>query len=536
MVDSDVGFVFPAKQLAGFFKERVGGLVLTKQSKLTTDGKVYLHGDKGPPLFKSLFKQLSREDQRYLSKLYPGDFVDFDDLKYGPELEAALKECLAGTSQHQKGAKVLPAEYDRVFFNDTIKTPISKLKFILNLRNKKTSLLYDTVEDQIHEIDYDIIRERMKALLGDGVSDWLATNSEDCLFAYRPGSTQRILTDHGRHAKVFNTWGEAPWRQDWSPDPEATCPKELQEFLELVFPDNKSRYYVEAWYRDATFERAEPIMILTGPPGTGKTISARNITSALVGSKNYRSASRGFNKSYFHSGVTRCRVFFLDEMNLTLDSRETLKDYHNGIATIERKGIDVGDPEKIYASFILANNIRNKINLEYTDRKFFVPTITDRPLIESWDREKIDNFCRLLNDDLDFIRQYASYIYFKYKAQETTKFPKTDLFKDLCIRSLHPFIQAFAHGCKELQTIHGRTFSKGKRAVLDAFQLRDHLDLYQSQFGENLADLKIHPDGTWVATSLIYKPDPTKTNGSGYANGSGGHVGDDLGAGDTQTL
>lgn len=548
MVEQSVEF--PAVELASFLCDRVTGLVMTKHGRLTTDGRGYLNPDTGS-IYKALHKMLSKSDRVHLLNTYGGMCEEFGDLRYSSTLAQAIKDCLTDTSRDLKAApkpksahpepppQERPAvDFDTAFFNDTITTPLSKLKLILNLENHKTSILYDTVKDQIHKIDYDIITRRLKSILGDGVNDWLAANTEDCHFSYRPGSMKRLSVDHGKSLKIFNVWHDADWRKDWHPDPDAKCPQELADFMFQVFPEQKSRYFVEAWIRDAAFERAEPIMILTGPPGTGKTLTARDITSALVGKNNYRSASRGFNKSYFHSGVTRCRVFFLDEMNLTLDSRETLKDYHNGVATIERKGVDVGDPEKIYASFVLANNIKSKVNLEYTDRKFFVPTITDVPLLEAWDKDRVDGLIKLLYEDQDFIRQYASYLYFKFNPQEARNFPKTALFKELCVKSLHPFMQAFAHACSQLHQIHGRSFSKGKRLTLDAFQLKDHLELYESQFGESLASLDIRPDGSWLATSKLITEGEAKaiadinqkpiaggkaqSNGA-YKNGNGAH-------------
>lgn len=412
-----------------------------------------------------------------------------------------------------------PNEMNEIYFNDVILTPVSKLKLILNLADHRRSFLYDPVFDLCHRIDYEIVTSRMKYLLGkDGFLAWSETHTHDCFLSYRP-SAPRLFKEE--QAQIFNTWTDASWRKGWSPEQTADCPTELKEFMELFIADEQSRYYTLAWLRDCIFERAEPILILCGRPGAGKNTFIQGLTAGLVGHNNYRSASRGFHKSSFHNGVSQCRVFFLDEMTLTPDSRDTLKDYHNGVATIERKGIDVGDPEDIYASFALANNRPDKIQLEYTDRKFFTPILCETPLNISWGNEKISEFKEKLEDDA-YLRQIASYLLHAFQPQEARKFTKNEFFRKLCINSYPSEFRAFIHACSKLPTFNSKLLAKGRRRLLNAFELKDMIDLFETQFNEPLAELTINNDSTWAAVSKVYKsPKLDETKPVFYANGNG---------------
>lgn len=521
--------------LAAFFTEHVRGLTRTKKGEviwLGPDGErkyaKYLGG------FSFLSKLLEKAPRVQMRKDFADYLEDFEEPAFSPTLIIAIAACLAGTDRDFEKrkhdartiGKAASQEYaaevaEQAFFNESITTPLSRMQLIYNLRDRRKSFLYDPDKKILHQYDYDLIMGRLKAVLGDGLEAWLMTNSEDCSPEYRPLTYPRISLDERADVKIFNTWTDAEWRDGWTPDPSATLPAEIGAFLHHFIPGEADRQTMLAWLRDACFERAEPILVLCGKPGTGKNVFVEHIAANLIGKHNYRSASRGFNRTQFHNNVSNCRLFFLDETNLTPETREALKSYHNGLATIERKGIDVGDPEKIHASFAVANNHESKIKLEYTDRKFYVPILSDTPL-----HQPLGHEITKLMQVPDFVRNLASYLFKTFKPQAANNFEKNLFFKRLCINSYPYYFRRFIHTISATPELTSRQFNKGSKAVVDVFDLEDNIRHYESQFGERIADFQIHDDGQWTALSLVKQP-PPGSNGSG--NGSGHGYDDDDG-------
>jgi hypothetical protein len=491
-----------ADDVAEYFVTHIQALTLTKNKNISYQGGRYYYKP-NPSHFKRFFELLKPEQQTEIVKKHADRYLEFSSTEFLNAVEDGMVKRMRGTP------KDLSLEASRkyinpndVYFTDSITTPLAKLRLIFNVKDIKRNFIYDPVQDRHYNYSGDFINQRLRGLLGDGTEDWKASNSEDCYIAYSP-NRERIYRDEAGH-KVFNTWIEAGWREGWEPDTTARCPVEIDEYLSHFLVDDESRTYCKAWLRDATFERAEPILVLCGMPGSGKNIFIEHLAAALVGRHNYRSASRGFNKSYFHNNISSCRLFFQDEMALTHDSRETLKAYHNGVAAIERKGKDVEDPEKIYASFALANNLPRNIKLEYTDRKFYVPLVSDKPLMDSWGQDNINKFLNLLKDD-NYVRQFASYLFANFKSQMVTKFPRNHFFKELCINSYPQSFRRFIKACQDEHEISSVSFNRGSRYAFDPYDLKDHLQHYRANFKEDLADLTIHSNGRWEALSKICK-------------------------------
>lgn len=502
---------------ANCFLEAIPSLHLGKSGRLTPGGATLNPDDK---LFMKLFRLLSLERQQSLLTELGVNYLPMTKGSDTASIYMAMVNALEGTSRDKRLRPKAQPEVGQAYFNDAIKTPLSELKLILNLEDRKRSFLYDPKRDVIHRIDYEIILDRIKSVLGkDAAYTWIETNSIDSRIVYRPNNP-RIYKDIQSDYMLFNMWNEASWRIDWRPTPEPIpCPPELDAFMRALFPEDECRHSVYCWIRDAVFGRAGPILILCGIPGAGKNIFVQSLVANLVGVDNYRSASRGFNKSQFHNGVSKCRLFFLDEMPLSAESRETLKAYHNGQATIERKGKDVEDPEPIFASFVIANNTPHKVVLEYTDRKFFAPVISSIPLTQQWDKQRIDNFVERLSNDATFLQEIASHLFHAYEPGEAIKFKKNAFFKRLCLNSFTYDFRMFHYACSKAQTIDSRAMAKTRRRHVDPFMLRDVLEQYEQQFGEKLAHLEIDPSGTWKATSLIFNPGDKP-----LANGNGAHI------------
>lgn len=441
---------------------------------------------------QNLVQLLTIESKKELRK------AGFDDLDQA-DIQRLYAEILQATS---------PAniDYSEIKFNDTIPVTLDKLLFILNSANKNEYYLYDEVNDVAYQKPNDFVVQRVSTLIGKpAFSEWYRKNSRDCEVGYKPESP-RFYTP-GPDRKGFNTYISPTWRQGWAePTSKKQAPKLFSEFMQALFPTKEDRLTSAAWLRDAAFGRAEPILVLSGGPGVGKNFFIEHLASSLVGNHNYRSATRGFNRSYFHANVRQCRLFFVDEMNLTHEVRETLKTYHNGKATIERKGIDAADPEPIHASFALANNYPQYIRLEYADRKFYVPEITEVPLRESLGQSKIDELLEALKNE-NFIRDLAGFLVTNFKPGRSSKFEKNAKFRSLCLNAYPNWFQRFINGCSENSTILSKKFNKGQRLKAEYLDLIRQVNHFETNFQEPLAEVTETEGGNWIAKSLRYKPE-----------------------------
>lgn len=368
-------------------------------------------------------------------------------------------------------------------------TPLSSIFVIVNMQNHHRSVLYNEETDSTDTVSYDfILRMVTKACGKEVASAWETSNAVMTHTTYDPSSPKRFLED-----RRFNTYAPPSWRRNWEPEISREFPELFSSLLKALFPEKKEQALVCAWLRDCTFDRAEPILILSGSPGVGKNTLIEYVGRALVGIEHYSSAQRNFQESRFHSNLANTRLFFADEYQLDARLRDQLKSFHNGFVTIERKGLDVGKPEKIFASFVLANNHPEQIKLEYSDRKFFVPKLTTIGLEETLGKEKIEDLVKACNNE-KFIRDVASALHTKYKKGQCLKFGKSDTFKALCMNSYPRYFRRLVEACSDHVEIQGRKFNRvyGVGRQIDADVLKDHVTHYERQFREKLCTIVGH--------------------------------------------
>jgi len=481
--------------VAAYFKDHIPDLTVTKR-RVPKIGTEYLKADRR--LFSKLYGYLNSADKVTFSVTFAVELLHFSTDEFAKDLFSELKKTLKADPEAH-------TDFGQAYFNDTIKTPLAGLKLILNLTNKYESFLYDEARDIVHNIHYEIIKERVSHILGEDYTRWLETHTVDCYPSYQPFTPTRIYADEDeKEHRYFNTWVDATWREKWVPEPGTPCPREVETFIKAFAKTEESARQLFAWLRDCAFGRAEPILVLCGVPGAGKNIFTENIAGSLVGMHNYHSAARGFSDSKFHAGVVGCRLFFLDEINLTPQTREVLKAYHNGIATVERKGKEIGKPEKIHASFVIANNHPQKIQLEYTDRKFYVPELSDTPLTDSLKLEGIQTLLACLKDD-DYLKRLASYLYCNFEPGSAATFPKNDNFRRLCLNSYPTWFRRFIHDCRLNDNFDSRAFNRGQKHPVDVYALKDQIDHYHANFKELLADITFLEGNKWAVISKIYQ-------------------------------
>lgn len=480
---------------------------VTDHGKLKFDEKTYLYPTPNGGLYKRIEAALPLDIKgQILDKfkrmvlLFPtGEFDNFLQLEL-------LRQLTPDISQSED------PNLDKAFFNSEISTPIKDLKLIYDLANPDNGFLYEPQFDFVHKISMRFIQSRMSRLLGkDSYESWAQSHTEDCYMEYTPFKP-RIYLDTQNRCKKFNLWTEAPWKLDWIPDEKAKIPEVVDEFLNFLFPDKPSRDCALGWLRDATFGRALQALILCGKPGGGKNTFVEYLAANLVGVSNYRKSPRGFNRSSFHSAITSCRIFFQDEMSLHHDAREIMKDYLNAVATIERKGVDVGEIEKIHASIVVANNYETYLSLEYSDRKFQAPNVADSNL-NIKGQPFIDTLLDTLKDPIA-LSNIASYLYFNYK-QGQKKVTQTQRLLNLCINSFSDNFKRFIDTLKR-GSFSDKQFNRRRKVVLDIHELQDSLRKYEAGTGNKICNLKVEGLDGWYAESLVCEKETM--NGKGHTS------------------
>lgn len=481
---------------------KLPALRLNKDRRLMLNRTVLFPGN---GMYAKLYPYLTIDQKREIQVIGGIDVADFGSVDFETMVETEMLRVM-----QERQPKTDPT---KTYFNESIKEPLSSLKLILNVNKKRRSALYETGKDLLHYYDYEVITDRLEQLLkGDELGAWLSRNVVDCKFGYAPFQP-RIFHDELTDHKILNGWTDAAWKKDYTIGVTPECPPELAKFMQCFVKYEEDRRYMLAWLRDCCFGRAWPILVLCASPGVGKNLFV-NIAKALVGSHNYRESSRGFANSAFHNNVADCRLFFLDETNLSPQARDTLKSYHNGTAAIERKGVDVGDPEPLHASFVVANNFKEKITLEYTDRKFYAPQLSAVPLLEQMSQEEVDHFVRDLLTDDAYIQKIAAYLEHNFRPKESEKFKKGEFFKTLCINSYPAVFKRFIMACKQMSTFTQKSLTTmNSRNKAEALDMQNYLEHYEKNFGTKLADLTIETNGNWTATSKIYKGNGASKHG-----------------------
>lgn len=218
----------------------------------------------------------------------------------------------------------------------------------------------------------------------------------------------------------------------------SSLPVEAEKFFLHLFPDPISREYCFFWIKNAIISRNESILVLNGSKGIGKGVLA-TLIKYLVGMENYSEAPKSLLKSDFNSVLRNKRVIFFDEFNIRNgQDHDFLKKIANEFQTIERKGIDADKTEKIFNSYIIANNDATDMYVEWDDRRFSVVEMTDTDLRKTMTEQEIQDFCTKKVLDESFLAAVGNFILSKqYNPSFTTHSPlKTKRFYEMAFNSL----------------------------------------------------------------------------------------------------
>lgn len=489
----------PAQHLAAFFCASLP--LKTKNDKIILGVKTL---NSSGCFYRKLFDLLGVEKQNHILERFNGkELAEFESERFSAQLESEVIKVLKS-----KEGKPSQTDIGAIYFSDAIKTPLNEIYQCIDIENNQ-SKLWDKKEDQIYSVHNDVLASRLEERLGDALCAWLANNRIDCSFGYYPTKDERLVKIPGSAIPKLNLYRKPAWKIGWKPSFEAGEPTMFLDLAKFFIGGDQKEKCLKAflaWYRDCLFSRATPILILRGVPGVGKNILMQETLMALLGFDNWASAESNFLNSAFHAVLTRSQLFLLDERPLDQKMKELLKQYYNGVGMFQRKYVETGTPENIFASLVLTNNYKRNVKLEANDRKFFVPDLNTAMLMDYWGQEKIDAYLESLKDPEE-LRKIASWLYFNFDDGESKNFPKTKSFFDLCESGTPEWFRTLRTLAQRNKTVTSKMLTKelGTRKRIGFFTVQDEMENDAIMNKRSIGDLVDEGAGGWTLTSKIFK-------------------------------
>jgi len=382
----------------------------------------------------------------------------------------------------------------------------SKYTPVIDLRTSDT-ILYDNTRNRVSNVCF---KTWEQCVTPDEQKAILATRRV-AVFEYNPYSLRphNMVEFEGEERLQINIHIPPNWRLE-EPLPEAKCPELIEKLLKHLFPDEKCLEYVKNWMYLSLVERNESYLVLNGTKGIGKGVFC-SLLDALVGQENFVEAPDSLLSSHFNSALDRNRIVLFDEFMVEKKQHNKLKRYINRFQNIERKGFDADKSKEIFNSYIISNNDVADMFLESNDRRFSVPDITERPLLEVMSMEEVDSLVLGMKEDEDLIRQFGNWVLHSCASENFDKVSiwKGERFFRLVYSSLYMWqkflVDTVLEGKESFLSLEG--LSKGYRksardsgAGRSAFprhieKIEDFLKNYRQKGINVLGELVVEEDG-----------------------------------------
>lgn len=259
---------------------------------------------------------------------------------------------------------------------------------------------------------------------------------------YRP--EQIYIGDYlGQECTHINTYLRPEWQiaKRLSTDEAqkiSKLPRLIDDFFNHLFPSTVCKDFVYDWLHFVLASRCETYLVMNGAKGVGKNVLSNILCASLVGKNNHKIAHQGA-LAQFNGILSDCRMIVFDEFKIVDDEAiNALKRYANSDQMIERKGIDVGQTEKTYNSYIICNNAVTDMKIEWDDRRFSVVDITDKKLQDVWSEEKISMLLEIIQDPTsEEMRNFGYWLLYREPKIMTSAFSvyKGNHFYKLCYTS-----------------------------------------------------------------------------------------------------
>lgn len=211
----------------------------------------------------------------------------------------------------------------------------------------------------------------------------------------------------------------------------------IKDLVYHLFPNENEREYVLDWMHFGIIKRNETVLCLIGSRGTGKGILLNSIMGALVGNEYHQVAKQEVLTDKFNAEFKNKRFVFFDEVNVSGDRElNKFKALCNSRIAMEAKGMDSETIDN-YVSMALSSNDKKDFKAEPQDRRFSVPEVTERPFLEVYTEEEIDEFCKRAEDpESEEIAAFGNWLIERKPVNSAQRPLKGKYFFELCRLSM----------------------------------------------------------------------------------------------------
>lgn len=411
----------------------------------------------GPKMSKSknLKFDKAKSRNRYFTNLPLFDDLDWMEIDRPKKTE--VLECLKGKDKSKNDevfnsiVKVLDLRRQKELLKklENQKFSIDNIKIIQPLN---ISSQYEFAQSHLWDFKNDVLitPDRMTS---EGLEKYVYATLEDkeaaknfinsmllpAIIFYDPTQKFGMHEDDQTGLKRFNTSCPQPWKKL---DPLDETPQDFEEFINFFIPNEDERLEVLQWLYSAAFNKNHYALVLCGVKGTGKGIFSTLAKRITAGSslEAFDAPESMGSFSHFNSSLLNARLCVFDEITINSKNKDRLKRLMNDFATLEGKGVDAQKNVKLWANFIISNNFPLENNLEWDDRRFLVPDLTQVKIEKEWGTEKIDSLLEKIEHSDQFICDVVHYIKSKIKYFRPKTNPlRTNLFYKIVYFSLTPW-------------------------------------------------------------------------------------------------
>ena len=307
----------------------------------------------------------------------------------------------------------------------------------ISVENHNKIIFFDKKAKQITNLDYDTYSQT--------VDKEYKNRPMPARIEFNPYRPEQIYMGEylGQNCTHLNLYRKPEWQIAKKLSNEeakkiSKLPTLIDDFFSHLFPNSVCKDFVYDWLHFSLDSRCETYLVMNGAKGVGKNLLSNIICSSLVGKNNHKIAHKGALEQ-FNVILAECRMIVFDEFKIVDDEAiNALKRYANADQMIERKGIDVGQTEKTYNSYIICNNAVTDMKIEWDDRRFSVVDITNKKLEDVWSEEKISMLLDIIQDPTsEEMRGFGYWLLYRTPKVMTSSFSvfKGDHFYKLCYTS-----------------------------------------------------------------------------------------------------
>ena len=283
-----------------------------------------------------------------------------------------------------------------------------------NTKSGRRVIFHSTVTNQIIGGFCD---ETLLELYGTSMAEVKKAPLPICTVGFNPLQKERIAwqrdSNLGTDVAFVNLANPPLWLLKHSPDVKPALTGFIKTLIFHLFPGEEDRELVLDWMHHALVKRAATVLVLLGSRGTGKTTFARIMTH-LIGQEYSEVLSDSVLNDKFNSQFKNKRFLQFEEVGIrSNDQVNKIKAWCNDRIAFERKGEDATSIENFSSFAFLLNEVED-FQIDASERRFSIPSITDTPLTDVVSEEEIGKFLEAIDGQtqagLDMLAEFGYFL------------------------------------------------------------------------------------------------------------------------------